>query len=244
MKIAGSKVLLTGANRGIGRAFVDELLRRGAGKVYLGVRNVNSQSFPDDPRLEVIHLDLGDPASILAAAAKARDANILINNAGFMAGTGGIAAPSLDGARQEMEANYFGPLQLTRAMKDSPVFSSSGAIINLLSFLSLATIPAAGTYSASKSAALALTRTVRAELKAKGTLVVAVLPVQVDTEMGAGLPEPRLKPSEVASDALDALEAGEEEVFPGQLSKNAAAGFKANPAAVQAQLSQYVRPIE
>ena len=243
MKIAGAKVLLTGANGGIGRAFADELLRRGAGKVYLGVRNASGQTFPDDPRLEVVQLDVADAASISAAAAKASDVNILINNAGFAAFTGGIAAPSIDAARREMDVNYFGPLQLTRALKESPVFSSAGAIINIISFLGLATLPAAGTYSASKSAALALTRTLRAELKAKGTRVVAVLPVQVDTPMGAGLPEPEFKPAEVAAEALDALETGLEEVFPGHLSKEAAAGFKADPAAVQARLSQFVRPI-
>ena len=126
MKIAGAKVLLTGANGGIGRAFADELLRRGAGKVYLGVRNADGQTFPDDPRLEVIQLDVADTASIFAAAAKASDVNVLINNAGFAAFTGGIAAPSIDAARREMDVNYFGPLQLTRALQKSPpVFSSA-----------------------------------------------------------------------------------------------------------------------
>ena len=229
MQVAGARVLLTGANGGIGRAFVDELLQRGAAKVYLGVRTVNGHSFPDDPRLEVIQLDVADTASILAAAKKASDVNVLINNAGFAAFTGGVAAPGIDAARREMDVNYFGPLQLTRALKNSPVFSAAGAIVNVISFLALATLPAGGTYSASKSAALALTRTFRAELKAKGTRVIAVLPVQVDTPMGAALPEPKVKPAEVAAEALDALETGLEEVFPGQPSKEAAPASRLIP---------------
>ena len=242
MKIAGSKVLLTGANGGIGLAFVDELLRRAVGKVYLGVRKLDSHSFPNDPRLVPLQLDVTNPASIEAAARQAADVNILINNAGFAAFSGALTAANPDAARQEMEVNYFGPLQLTRALKDSKLFSSSGAIVNVGSYLALVTMPIAGTYCASKAANLALTRTIRAELKSKGTRVIAVLPVQTDTRMGAGLPDPKVKPSEVAIEALDAIESGQEEVFPGAPSKGVDAAFKADPAAFQAQLAQWVHP--
>jgi short-subunit dehydrogenase len=137
----------------------------------------------------------------------------------------------------------FGPLQVTRALKDTPVFSPSGAIINMISFLGLVTLPLAGTYSASKSAVLALTRSMRAELKANGTRVIAVLPVQTDTKLAVQLPDPKVKPSEVAIETLDALETGLEEVFPGEPSKKAAEFFKADPAALQATLAQRVRPV-
>jgi len=243
MKVQGSKVLLTGANGGIGQAFVEELLTRDVEKLYAGVRSLDGHTLPSDPRLEMIQLDVTDPASIAAAARQVDDVNLLINNAGWAAFSGALTAPSIDAARQEMEVNYFGPLQVTRALKDTRVFSADGGIINLVSFLALATLPLAGTYSASKAAALALTRTIRAELKGKGTRVVAVLPVQTDTKMGAALPDPKVKPSEVAVEALDALEAGLDEVFPGEPSKGAAKAFKADPAAVQAQLCGMVRPV-
>jgi short-subunit dehydrogenase len=243
MKIAGSKVLLTGANGGIGRAFVDELLRRGVKKVYLGVRKLEGHSFPDDPRLVPILLDVANQASIDEAAKQVSDINILINNAGYAAFTGVLSAASIDAARREMEVNYFGPFLLTRALKDTAVFSTSGAIVNIASFLALVTLPLAGTYSASKSAALALTKTIRAELKGRGTRVIAVLPVQVDTPMGAAMPEPRVKPSDVAVETLDAVESGLEEVFPGKPTKMVATAFKADPAAVQAQLVPMVHPV-
>jgi NAD(P)-dependent dehydrogenase (short-subunit alcohol dehydrogenase family) len=243
MKIAGSKVLLTGANGGISRAFVDELLRRGAQKIYLGVRTLNGHSFPDDPRLVPVRLDIADEASIDEAVKRVSDINILINNAGYAAFTGVLSAESVDAARREMEVNYFGPFLLTRALKGTAVFSESGAIVNVASFLGLVTLPLAGTYSASKSAALALTKTIRAELKGRGTRVIAVLPVQVDTPMGAALPEPRVKPTEVAVETLDAVESGLEEVFPGKPTKMAAAAFKADPAAMQAQFLPMVHPV-
>jgi short-subunit dehydrogenase len=143
-----------------------------------------------------------------------------------------------------MEVNYFGVLALTQALRGTPALHSGGAIVNVLSFLALATLPVAGTYSASKSAVLALTRTLRAELKLRGVQVVGVLPVQTDTPAYAPLPEPKLKPEEVAVGALDGLEAGEEDVFPGALSRGAADAFKSDPAALQARLSTVVHAID
>lgn len=246
MKIEGSVVLLTGANRGIGRAMADELLRRGAAKIYLGVRDVASvQEMVTDPeRLVPLTLDVTKPDQIKAAAATAADITLLINNAGVATFTGALSTADTANARQEMEVNYFAPLALAQALRDTPAFHRGGAVINVLSFLSLVALPVAGTYSASKAAALALTRTLRAELKGRGVQVLGVLPVQVDTVMGAALPEPRLTPAEVASATLDALEAGEEEVFPGALSQGAAQAFKADPAGTQAQMAGLVHAID
>jgi short-subunit dehydrogenase len=134
-------------------------------------------------------------------------------------------------------------LDLVQALRGTPAFRTGGAVINVLSILSLVTMPVLGTYSASKAAALALTRTLRAELKGRGVQVLGTLPVQVDTEMGAAMPEPRLTPEEVASATLDALEAGEEEVFPGALSRDAAKAFREDPAGLQATLSNFVHAV-
>ena len=245
MEIEGSVVLLTGANGGIGRAFVQELLARGAVKIYLGARNAGSlQSLlATSDRLVPLTLDVTKPDQVAEAAKLASDVTLLINNAGAAVFTGALSAKDTAGARQEMEVNYFGVLSLAQAFRDTPAFRQGGAIVNLLSILALVTLPVAGTYSASKAAALALTRTLRAELKGRGVQVLGVLPVQVDTALGAALPEPKLTPAEVASGALDALEAGEDEVFPGALSQGAAQAFRADPAGMQAQMAGLVHAI-
>jgi short-subunit dehydrogenase len=246
MKIKGSVALVTGANGGIGRAFVQELLKRGATKIYLGVRDPASLRglFTESSKLVPIALDLTNQKQIEQAANSAPDITLLINNAGTVGFSGALAAKDSRAAREEMEVNYFGILALTRALRNTPALQSGGAIVNVLSFLALATLPVAGTYSASKSAALALTRTLRAELKPRGVLVVGVMPVQTDTPAYAPLPEPKLKPEEVATGTLDGLEGGEEEVFPGALSRGAADAFRDNPSALQARMSTVVHAID
>ena len=246
MKIKGSVVLVTGANGGIGQAFVRELLKRGAAKIYLAARNPASLrgQFSQLSKLVPIALDLTNPTQIEAVAQAVGDVTLLINNAGTVAFSGALSAKDSSAARQEMEVNYFGILGLTQALRSTPALQRGGAIVNVLSFLALATLPVAGTYSASKAAALALTRTMRAELKPRGVQVLGVMPVQTDTAAFAPLPEPKLTPEEVASGTLDALEAGEEEVFPGALSRGAAETFKTDPAALQAHLSTMVHAID
>src|SRR6202047_3315158 len=246
MKTKGSVPLVPGANGGIGRAFVQELVKRGAAKIYLGARDSASLRglFAEANKLVPITLDVTNAKQIEAAAKSASDITLLINNAGTVAFSGALASKDTSAARQEMEVNYFGVLALAQALRGTPAFRSGGAIVNVLSFLALATLPVAGTYSASKSAVLALTRTLRAELKPRGVQVVGVLPVQTDTPAYSPLPEPKLKPEEVASGTLDALEAGEDEVFPGALSRGAAESFKSNPAALQAHLSTTVHAID
>jgi short-subunit dehydrogenase len=246
MKIEGSVALVTGANSGIGQAFVRELLKRGASKIYLGVRNPASLSglFSESSKLVLVTLDVTKPKQIEDAAKAASDITLLINNAGAVAFSGALAAKDLAAARQEMEVNYFGVLALTRAFNNTPALRSGGCIVNVLSFLALVTLPVAGTYSASKSAALALTRTLRAELKPRGVQVLGAIPVQTDTPAYAPLPEPKLQPEEVASGTLDAVEAGQDEVFPGALSRAAAEVFKQDSAALQARMSTVVHAID
>jgi short-subunit dehydrogenase len=245
MKIEGATVLLTGANGGIGQMFVRELLTRGARKIYLGVRDPATLRglLAQSPKLVPLALDLTQPAQIAAAAQAAADITMLINNAGVARFSGALAAKDLTAAREEMEVNYFGLLALTQALRNTPALGRGGVIVNVLSFLALVTLPVAGTYSASKAAALALTHTLRAELKPRGVQVVSVLPVQTDTPAYGALPEPKLQPAEVAAATLVAVEAGEEEVFPGALSRGAADFFKQDPAGLQARMSTIVHPI-
>ena len=246
MKIEDSVALVTGANGGIGRAFVQELLKHGAAKIYLGARDPASLDglFVKSNKLVPVKLDVTKPEQIEDSARGASDINLLINNTGCAAYTGVLAAKDLTSTRREMEVNYFGVLALTRALKDAPAFHAGAAIVNVLSFIALTTIPVAGTYSASKAAALGLTRTLRAELKPRGAQVLAAIPVQVDTPLGVPLPEPKPKPEEVASDTLDGLKAGEDEVSTGALSRGAAEAFRNDPAGLQARMSTIVHAID
>jgi short-subunit dehydrogenase len=240
MKIENSVALVTGANRGIGRTFVEELLKRGVAKIYVAARDTASLSDllkNGDSRLVPLPLDVTDADQVAASASVANDVTLLINNAGYAAFDGAISAPNMDDARLEMEVNYFGPLAMTRAF--APILAKSGgAVLNMLSMLSLVSLPMAATYSASKAAGLNLNRSLRAELGEQGTQVVGILAVQTDTAMGAKLPEPRLSPVEVVTDALDAIEAGiNDEVVAGAQSRGIHQAFVADPQKIQAMMS-------
>jgi short-subunit dehydrogenase len=241
MQIKGSIALVTGANGGLGFAYVTELLKRGAAKVYVTARDTPSLSRLielKDPRLVPFVLDVTNRDHIAAAVVAAPDVAILINNAGYAAFEGSISAGDLSSARQEMEVNYFGPLALTRAFTPVLAAAEVGAIVNMLSMVALVSLPMAATYSASKAAFLSVTRSIRAELAAQRTHVIGVMAIQAETAMGVSLPPPRLTPEEVVSDALDAVEAGKnEEIYAGVLTRNAHNAFTTDPDAFQARLS-------
>lgn len=241
MNISGSVALVTGANGGIGREFVHALLERGASKVYVGGRS--SDSLEDllhgaDVRIVPLVLDVTSDDQINQAALTAKDVTLLINNAGYAAFQGAIAAHTLDDARREMDVNYFGPLAMARAFKSMLGASGGGAMVNMLSMAALVSIPLTGTYSASKAAFLSVTRSIRAELASQGTAVVGVLAVQTESAIGNRLPEPRMSPHEVVADILDAVEAGKnEEITAGALTKGAYQAFSADPTAFQAKMA-------
>jgi short-subunit dehydrogenase len=240
MNISNSIALITGANGGMGRAFVAELLKRGVAKVYVAARNPNSLDKllkEDNNRLVPLTLDVTDLDQVAAAARTAKDVTLLINNGGYSSFEGAIAAPSLEAARREMNVNYFGTLAMTRAFAPLLATSDGGAVINMLSMLALVSLPRAATYSASKAACLSLTRSIRAELAAQHTQVVGVIAVQADTAMGAKMPEPRMKPQEVVSDTLEAVQAGtSDEIVAGAQSRKIYEQFTAEPKALQAMM--------
>lgn len=241
MDIAGSVALVTGANGGIGSAFVSDLLKRGAAKVYAAARDTASLADlvkAGEGRVVPLTLDVTDAKQIADAATEATDVSLLINNAGYAAFKGALSASDLDRARQEMEVNYFGPLAVTRAFRSVLAANGGGSVVNMLSMAALVSLPVMGTYSASKAAFLSVTRSIRAEMVAQGTTVVGVLAVQTETPIGNRLPAPRLTPHEVASDALEAVQAGRsDEVTAGSLTQGAYQAFTADPKAFQAKMS-------
>ncbi|MDT5047499.1 MAG: hypothetical protein QOG75_3373 [Mycobacterium sp.] len=210
--IAGTHALVTGANRGLGKAFVAELLDRGVAVVYAAARNPDTVDINDE-RVVPIRLDVTKPDDVSAAASRCADVSVLINNAGAMLRTPLLAAPDLSAARSEMETNYFGTLAMCRAFAPVLAHNGGGAVVNVLSVASWLTSPFNGSYGASKSAEWALTNAIRVELRAAGTLVVAVHAGWIDTDMAANVPETKISTGGVAGQTLDALERGDEEVL-------------------------------
>jgi NAD(P)-dependent dehydrogenase (short-subunit alcohol dehydrogenase family) len=219
MKIEGSVALVTGANRGIGRAIADELLARGAATVYAGVRDVASVT---DERLLPVELDVTDPAQVAAAAQRLGDVQIVVNNAGIGGGSTPLSS-DLDHARAELEVNYLGLVSMTQAFAPVLAANGGGAFVNVLSVVSWVAIPSLTTYSASKAAAWSYTNSARVELARSDTQVVGVHVGFVDTDLTAGLPVDKIAPQAVASSALDALEEGRPEAVVDEFS----AGIKA-----------------
>jgi NAD(P)-dependent dehydrogenase (short-subunit alcohol dehydrogenase family) len=222
MKISGSTVLVTGANRGLGAAFARALLDRGARTVYAGARDPASVTATGTGQgLIPVALDITDPASVAAAAARCADVDLLINNAGISLSR----SPAPDQARAEMETNYFGTLSMSRAFAPVLAANGGGALVNVLSVLSFVTFPSVSTYAASKAAAWSLTNALRVELAEQGTQVVGVHAGYIDTDMAAGVEGPKISPAEVAGLTLDGLEAGAYEVLADGISRETKAAL-------------------
>jgi len=242
MKISGSVVLVSGTNRGIGRAYVEALVARGAKKIYATARKPEALAAlaKAHPGVEIFALDVTDPKSVAAAATRARDVTILINNAGINHNIGLLTAPDLSAARAEMEANYFGTLSMCRAFAPVLKANGGGAIANMLSILGRVNLPFMGSYSASKAALFSLTQGVRAELAKQGTLVVGVMPGAVDTEMTRILPPPKMEAVDVVRAALDAVEQGTEDAYPGEMASGVAQGLASDAKAVEKQFAEFL----
>ncbi|HEY2521269.1 MAG TPA: SDR family oxidoreductase [Streptosporangiaceae bacterium] len=211
MRIEDSVVLVTGAARGLGRAFVAELAARGAKTIYAAARDPARVEGPGIP----VELDITRPDQVAAAARRCSDVNLLVNNAGVMTSSPFLEAPSSDGARLEIETNYLGTLAMCRAFAPVLAANGGGAIVNMLSVTSFFTNPVNGSYGASKAAEWSLTNGVRIELARQGTLVVGVHAGFIDTEMVAELARglPKDDPADVARQVFDAVEAGQVEVL-------------------------------
>ncbi|UVI39449.1 SDR family oxidoreductase [Qipengyuania spongiae] len=186
MKIEGCTALVTGANRGIGKGFVDELLEHGARKVYVAARKLKDaqEVAAADKRLEPIQLDVSDPDQITAAAANCKDVDLLVNNAGvFHLGQTLLGAEDEASIRETMEVNFFGPVRMIRAFAPVLKANGGGAVVNVLSAGGIVAVPSMGGYSPSKFAMRAAGDCLRPELAKQGTTLHALIVGSVDTRM-------------------------------------------------------------
>ena len=236
MQIEGSTALVTGANRGLGRRFAEELVARGA-QVYAGARNPESV---DLAGVTPIALDITDPVSVAAAAAATGDVSLLINNAGSATGAG-LLDGSLADIKLELDTHFFGTLAVTRAF--APQLAAAGAsvggsaVLNVLSVLSWVSFPAIGAYAAAKAAEWSLTNALRQELAGQGTQVTALHVGYMDTDMARHVTAPKTDPAVVAKLALDGLAAGQFEVVADEVSQQVQRGLAGGVAALYPALS-------
>lgn len=219
MNVTNKTVLITGANRGIGRALVSEALRRGAKRVYAGMRGTLQNG---DPRVTPLALDVTNALQIREAVEQVDTLDLLINNAGVAASDDLSDAEAID---QHLAVNLLGPLHVTRAFL--PLLTRSrGAIVNNLSVVALAPLPIIPAYSISKAAALSMTQSLRAILAGQGVQVHAVILGPIDTDMSRGFNAPKASPEAAAQGIFDGLEKDEEDIFPDPMSQSLAQDWR------------------
>lgn len=238
MKISSSVALVTGANRGLGLSFVEGLLKRGAQRVYAAARRpeaLDAALALDSRRVVPLALDVTSQQSVLEAAARAEDVTLLINNAGLLASYNVLEA-SEEQLRADIDVNYFGPLRLSRAFGPLLARAPEAGIVNVLSVVSLASMPALGGYSASKAAAHSLTQSLRAELqKRDGVRVFAAFPGPIDTDMVKSFDVLKTSPGVVAAAILDGVEADQPDIYPDEASRGFSRIWQSDPRKLEAQ---------
>lgn len=213
-QIQGATAVVTGGQKGLGKAIVDELLARGAAKVYATSRRPEPST---DPRVVVVEAEVTDSDSVARLAALAGDATIVVNNAGITGGKS-LLRSDLDEVRSVLETNLFGPLHVTRAFAPQ---LAGGTLVNIASVLSW--LPGFGAYGVSKAALWSATNSLRAELSRQDTNVIGVYLGFTDTSMVADLDVPKNDPADVARQIVDGIESGAAEVLADELTRQARA---------------------
>jgi len=234
MNITNKSVLITGANRGIGRALVDEALRRGAKHVYAGTRGIFEHA---DPRVTALTFDVTNLSQIQQAAGKVGALDVLINNAGLALYDD---LSDLDAVERQLAVNLLGVLKVTHTFLPQ-LRRAKGAIVNNVSLAALAPLPVVPGYSMSKAAAFNMTQSLRALLAGQGVAIHAAVIGPTDTDMTRGFEIPKVSPDVTARGIFDGLENGEEEIFPDPAAQSVAQAWRAGIAkALERQFSAFV----
>lgn len=236
MKLENKVVLVTGANRGIGKALVEALLKTGVKKIYAAARKTGELPDFGDARVVPVKLDITDREQIKNAAKQASDTQLLINNAGALA-----AASILEGdeesLKRDMEVNYFGTINVTRAFIPVLRKNGGGAIASVSSVVGLASIAGIGGYSASKAALFSAIQGMRSELKGKNIEVFGIFPGPIDTDMARGFEMDKTSPQETAENIVKGISEGKEDIFPDNYSKEVGKTWASNPKELERQFA-------
>jgi short-subunit dehydrogenase len=242
MEIKNRRVLVTGASRGLGRTLAFAFASAGAKEIFAGARKPDDlnrlrvEAANADAPITAIKLDVTDDDDINATKTLG-PIDILINNAG-VAGYGNPLTMNLDHAIEEMSANYFGALRMTRALAPQMIARDEGMIVNVATAFAKINLPLVGTYCASKAALLSLGQALRAYLSDKGVHVMTVMPTTIDTDMSKGADVPKMTTEFVAGEILRHIR--EESVDPpiGEEAEKVLAGLRNDPVALEKMLSQ------
>lgn len=239
MNIKHSIALVTGANRGVGLALVEELLARSVDRVYAAVRSpelLEKVILRHGDRVIPIRFDIVNEESVAKATDIANDITLLVNNAGVST-SGSLLDSPIDMIRHDMETNFFGTLNVARYFAPILEKNGGGAIVNILSISALASSPDIGGYSASKAATYSLTQGIRAQLVSKGIRVHGVFMGPIDTDMTRDLNIRKANPIDVVREILNGLEENEEDIFPDGMSKQASVSWRSDPKIFERQLA-------
>jgi len=239
----GKVVLISGSNRGIGRALTIEFLENGAKKVYAGARNTQTLTELKEKygeRLVPVTIDVTDQNTIDQAAELAGDVDILINNAGVLSPGGFLGNEAIENLNYHFKVNVLGLISLTNAFVDKLRGKETAAIINVSSVAGLANMPVAGTYSASKATVHSITQGFRAELSNENILVAGVYPGPIDTDMAKDFDMDKDSPENLAKNVIQALIEGKEDIFPDTMSKQVGEQYSSSPKAIEQAFAAYV----
>jgi NAD(P)-dependent dehydrogenase (short-subunit alcohol dehydrogenase family) len=224
-------VLITGANRGIGKAFLESFIEHGAAKVYAAVRKLENASPLVDrygDKVVPIHIDLADPESITNAAQIAQDVQVVVNNAGVLKSSTPLDEDAIDSIEYEMSINVYGLIRMAQAFAPALKANGGGVFVQLNSVASMKSFPNFATYCASKAAAYSITQALRELLGEQGTIVLSIHPGPIATDMAdaAGLKEIAESPSLVAESVIEALHSADFHVFPDSMAKQIGGTYK------------------
>ncbi|MDX2074630.1 MAG: SDR family oxidoreductase [Alphaproteobacteria bacterium] len=236
MKLDDKTILVSGANRGIGKAIVEALLKQNVKKIYATARKIEDLPKFGDARVVPLALDITKRGQIENAASQAGDVDLLINNAGVLSFAGVVTGDPAELAR-DMEVNYFGTLSMVNAFVPVLEKNGGGAVANVISVVGLASMAGIGGYSASKAALFSATQAMRAELKAKKINVHGIFPGPIDTDMAKGFEMDKTSPQTTAENIVAGIIAGKEDIFPDPMSQHVGEMWAKDPKGLERQFA-------
>jgi NAD(P)-dependent dehydrogenase (short-subunit alcohol dehydrogenase family) len=242
MEIEGKRILITGANRGLGRALAVACTEAGAGEIVACARRPEelaalAGSIGPRAKLTTVRLDVTSDEDVSAAAASVR-VDVVVNNAG-VAVYGGVLKAGMEEIRREIEINYLGALRVVRVFAPLMVEHGDGLIVNVASILGKVSAPVVGTYCATKAALLSLTQSLRGDLAGSGVRVIAVLPGTIDTDMTRGFGGEKMTPEQAAREIIEAIRSEQTEAPIGEGARGVLAGLSADPVGVEKAFAQF-----